>query len=166
MNHLKLNRKILNSKEIIYDEIKFRSTLDKVIYKYLKDNNMEFDYEKTVFTLVELHKYENIKVFSPLSKKSKYWGEITTKPVNITYKPDFIVKSTNNEVPFYVIEGKGYANDVYPYKKKLFLDYLNRNYKGAYFFEVRNKSQILETIDIIKECNGCRGGEGISTLMT
>lgn len=152
----KLNRKVVNSKELLYNKIKFRSTLEKTIYTYLKDMNIDFQYEKTVFTLVELEKNNYIHVFSPLSKKSKYWGKITTKPVNITYKPDFIVKSKNKDIPFFIIEGKGYANDVYPYKKKLFLKYLNENYKGAYFFEVRNKTQLKEAVEIIIEKNNER----------
>jgi hypothetical protein len=50
-----------------------------------------------------------------------------------------------------VIEVKGYANDRYPYQKKLFLKYLEDHHPNSAFFEIHNKKQLKAAIDVIKK---------------
>ena len=53
-----------------------------------------------------------------------------------------------------IIETKGRENDVYPYKKKLFLKFITRlsilKNMRIVFLEPHNHSQIIECINIIK----------------
>jgi hypothetical protein len=50
-----------------------------------------------------------------------------------------------------VVEVKGYSNDRYPYQKKLFFRWLEDNNPNSAFFEIHNKKQLKEAIDIIKK---------------
>ena len=69
----------------------------------------------------------------------------------ITYTPDIYVKYKDLDI---WIECKGFTNDVFPYKKKMFrklLDniYINTGQKSIYF-EIYTKKQLLQAIEIIK----------------
>jgi UDP-N-acetylglucosamine:LPS N-acetylglucosamine transferase len=46
------------------------------------------------------------------------------------------------------VEAKGFANDTFPIKKKMFRKYLEG--KNAMYFEVYSKKQVLQMINIIK----------------
>lgn len=69
---------------------------------------------------------------------------------DITYTPDFILCEEGYVI---IIEVKGNPNDVYPYKKKMFLKLLEEKQENYIFIEVRNKGQVLDIIDFIKEGN-------------
>ena len=81
------------------------------------------------------------------------WGINSYKSTVVRYTPDFIVTVGNplgcEKVVF--IECKGFSNDVYPYKKKLFRDYLDANYPDSIFFEVHNQKQVKQAIKVINE---------------
>ena len=71
---------------------------------------------------------------------------------DITYTPDF--KIVYKDCIAY-IEMKSIENDVFPIKKKLFrmvLEKMKKDnpYNVFLYFELRNKKQLLECIDIIK----------------
>jgi hypothetical protein len=49
------------------------------------------------------------------------------------------------------VEAKGKQNDVYPYKKKLFREWLEENAPHSMFFEIHNQKQLKAAIDVIKK---------------
>lgn len=149
------NKKVRNAKEVVYDNIKFKSTLEERCYKYLQKENVEFKYEPLKFTLVDgftpkIHFYEPIG--RHLDRKVTKNGE-NYKVISITYTPDFIVYYPNI---IGIIEAKGKQTDTYPLKEKLFRKLLeNCTYfdKPVIFFKVKSTRQLGEALQILKDYN-------------
>lgn len=108
-----------------YDGIKFRSKLETYTYKKLKEANINADYE--------MHRYELLPAFSFNNKKYRA----------MTYLPDFVGEN-------FVIECKGFANEAWPLREKLFNYYLYLNNSNTKFYLVRNQKQVDELIDKLK----------------
>lgn len=109
-----------------YDGIRFRSKLETYTYKMLKENHINAEYEK--------HKYELLPAFTYLGKK--------VRPM--TYLPDFVGDT-------FIIECKGYPNDAFPIKKKLFEYYLVSNNINKQYHIVRNQKEVNELINLLKQ---------------
>lgn len=144
-----VNKKVRNASECTYNGMKFRSKLELYCYKYFLDNKLKLEYEAN--TYVVLPGFEtNVDVYLPVKKRNSKVTELclkTRRILPITYTPDFTLQ-VNNKLFF--IETKGKPNDVYPLKRKLFLNYLrNLNHK-CWFFEPHNQQQVRDTYDIIK----------------
>lgn len=92
-----INKKIKGATSVVIDGIKYRSKLESRCAQILKENDILFEYEP--FRIEYLPKFEY--------KGTKYRAAY--------YTPDFVVDNK------YILEIKGYANDVYRYKKKLVL---------------------------------------------
>ena len=75
-----------------------------------------------------------------------YYINNTMKVRAITYTPDFI--DPNGK---WIIEVKGFANDVFPLKWKLFKNYLNQNSVPVpTLYLPKNQTQVKKTIELIK----------------
>lgn len=133
------NKKIKNAKNDVLDGIKFKSRIEKNVYQKLKDYGVTASYEKTTFPL-----QYSFKPTKPLITKNKFkklsknvipvkdlcvYDNRLVKP--ITYTPDFVFDYNGKTI---VIEVKGFANDTFPIKFKLF-------------------RYLLETDELYKECN-------------
>lgn len=132
-----MNKKIRGAEK----GIKFRSRLEEKIYNELKSQKISFAYEPETITLVEGFYPEVPFYLDSMLRK--------TKVRSITYTPDF--KATINGYTVY-IEAKGFANDIYPLKRKLFLKYLNGK-KHHIFAEVHNVRGLKSTIIKINQLN-------------
>ena len=132
-----INKKIKNATVITFNNIKFKSKLECLMYKLLIESNLEVQHEETKIILME--GFYPKKWFS----KSK---EQVKKILNLTYTPDFIIK--HNDYTVY-IEVKGFMSDNYPIKRKLFLNKINDE-KNSIFFEVYTKKDMLHCIEYIK----------------
>lgn len=130
------NKKIINATPTNVGNIKFKSTLEASIYKALIDRGFEPLYELDSFCLIE--------GFKPREYYVRGKGN-SRKFTDITYTPDF--KIQYKELTIY-IEVKGFQNDVYPYKKKLFLRKINNN-PNIIFIETYSKKDLLVSIDSI-----------------
>lgn len=93
------NKKVRNATPTEYDGIKFRSKLEVYTYKKLRESNIYTEYEQ--------NRYEIIPAFTFMGKKIRA----------MTYLPDFVGED-------YILECKGYPNDAFPIKEKLFKYYL------------------------------------------
>jgi len=80
------NQKVRNVKPNIYDNIHFKSKLETYCYQQLQKHNLETNYEKLKFTIVEPFQYNGEKVRA------------------MTFLPDFSGKE-------FIIECKGMMND-------------------------------------------------------
>ena len=151
---MKDKRKI-KSKKLIYKGIKFDSELEIHCYKALEEANIKFTYNEKTFTLKESFR-PTITIINNYYKsgrnKKKRFTKYETKILDelyidkskigsIKYTPDFIIERDNKTI---FIETKGYANESYPYRKKLFISYLEKlkDNKEYTFVELRNKKQI------------------------
>ena len=72
------------------------------------------------------------------------------KLINITYTPDIYFEYRGYKV---IIEMKGFTNDVYPIKVKLFRKYIEQlqDSNNYLLFELYTKQQLLTAIQIIEE---------------
>ena len=123
------NQKIKNATVTTVDNIKFKSKLEAYTYQKLKEANIKVEYEPTKYELLPAFIFNNKKI----------------RP--ITYTPDFI---GNN----FIIECKGYPNEKFPLKLKLFYYYLlNNNINNINYYIVKNKKDIDNLVKQLKDEN-------------
>ena len=131
-----MNKKIKNATVKEYDNIKFKSMLEVSTYKTLIEYGFKPEYEK--------HTYVVWTGFIPNTVRDN-------RPLDsITYTPDFVFTYNNKTI---IIECKGMANDVFPYKFKMFRKYLQTVYINDSFeiWEIFTKKQLLELINNLKK---------------
>lgn len=117
--------KVRNATPNEYDGIKFRSKLETYTYKKLKEANITADYE--------MHRYELLPAFTFNDKKYR----------PMTYLPDFVGKD-------FIIECKGYPNEAWPLREKLFRYYLYSNKLDIDFYVVHTQKEVDELIKKLK----------------
>lgn len=155
-----MNKKVIGARKHLYDNIQFDSKLEISCYQLLKDNNIPFEYGGFKAVLFPKFRLEKVRYFQAMYSKKKLvgYGEYHTKKdekqsfTQVTYTPDFKIEFGKYII---YIETKGNPNDVYPYKRRLFLHMCEQEIKGTdyelFFFEPRNVRQIKESINVIKE---------------
>ncbi len=140
------NKKIKNATICVYDKITFKSKLEVMAYKTLKEAGLNPLYEAKKVIIMQ-----GFKPTIPFYRenKAKQFIQDSQKIRDITYTPDFLVVYKDT-VAF--VEMKGQLNDSYPIKRKMFRRFLEDNYKdsGVLYFEVKNKRELLSVIKIIK----------------
>lgn len=117
--------RVKNATPNIVDDIKFRSKLESYTYKKLKEANIYAEYEQ--------HRYELLPAFDFSGKKIRA----------ITYLPDFVGYN-------FIIECKGYANESWPLREKLFKYYMNRFLPNHRFYLVHTQKEVDAMIDELK----------------
>ena len=123
------NQKIKNATVTTVDNIEFKSKLEAYTYQKLKEANIKVEYEPTKYELLPAFIFNNKKI----------------RP--ITYTPDFI---GNN----FIIECKGYPNEKFPLKLKLFYYYLlNNNINNINYYIVKNKKDVDNLVKQLKDEN-------------
>lgn len=122
------NKKIKNATPIEADGIKFRSKLELYTYKKLKEANIVTEYEQ--------HKYELLPAFVFHGKKIRA----------MTYLPDFVGKG-------FIIECKGFANDAFPLRKKLFEFWLSVHEPETQYHVVRTQKEVDQLVETLKSLN-------------
>ena len=137
------NKKVRNATTKVYKGIKFRSKLELFTYVKLEEAGIAALYEKKKYVLMEGFRFESDAIECN-SKREFVKNE--TKIRDITYTPDFV---DPNEL--WIIEVKGFANDVFPIKWKMFKKHLQDKGNAPMLFLPRNQKQVLETIEMIKE---------------
>ena len=126
---------------------KYKSGLEKSCADLLKEEKIEFDYEKLEYVLVE--KFRHQGVYFKMTPKAKEMKDRTASMIlPIKYTPDFVAKDGS-----WIIETKGYTPSHHDFtmRWKLFLKHLNDQDKPIpMLFICKNKQQIAEAIQIIK----------------
>ena len=125
-----INRKIKGAKEHIKDGVKYRSKLELDAAEIFEKAGINAEYESQSFELLSGFKTEEN-------------GKIKTYR-NWEYTPDFIWRDKK-----IFIEIKGFPNDVYPYKKKMFLKkyIVDGEYKDWKFYELHSKKEIISFVN-------------------
>ena len=118
------NKKVTNATPNTFDGITFKSKLESYCYQRLKENGLVADYEKTTFTILDAFQY------------------LTEKIRPISYTPDFVGGT-------FIIECKGFANDSFPLRWKLFKHFLWRNKLCYDLYVPRTKKDVDDTIEKI-----------------
>lgn len=125
---MKKNQKVRNATPVVADGIKFRSKLEKFCYEKLKEANIFNEYEQYHFELIPAFEYKN----------KKYRA--------ITYKPDFVGDT-------FIIECKGFPNDSWALREKLFNRYLYMNNVEKDFYIVHTQKEVIALIETLKNKN-------------
>lgn len=94
-------------------------------YKKLKEAHIYVKYEQHRYTLLPSFKFADKTIRA------------------ITYLPDFVGKD-------FVVECKGYANESFPLREKLFKFYLTKKMPNTKYFLVKTQKQIDAMIDQLK----------------
>ena len=136
------NKKVQNATAKVYKGIKFRSKLELFTYMKLEDAGIKSLYEKKKYILLQGFHYE-AECYEP--DKRKGYVDNTKKVRDITYTPDFV--DPNGK---WIIEVKGYANDVFPIKWKMFKNHLMQLDDPPVLYLPKNQGQVLQTIELIK----------------
>lgn len=116
---------VKNATPNTFDGIKFRSKLETYTYKKLKEAKIHAEYEQYKFELLPAFIYNNSKVRA------------------ITYLPDFVGEN-------FIIECKGFPNDAFPLKEKLFKYLLLNRLPDKIYYVVHNQKQVDELIEKLK----------------
>ena len=146
------NKKVKHAEEHVYEDIRFKSKLEVDIYKALSAEGFNPEYEKHTIHLTEGSKspIPIYDLYNDRKMKKKVWGLNRYMVRGLKYTPDFVFKVGNTTI---YVEGKGFANDRYPYQKKLFLKWLEKNNPDSVFFEIHNQKHLKSAIEIIKNIN-------------
>ncbi len=141
------NRRVQGATPTDCDGIHLKSKLEEKAYLLLKDAGFKPVYEGRKYVLCDGF-YPTVPFYNQSSKSKKVLADNSKKVLNITYTPDFIFNHKGYTI---IIEMKGYLQDTYRIKCKLFRKLLeNLSDENPLFFEAHNKSQLLQAIDIIK----------------
>jgi len=126
---------------------KYKSGLEKSCADLLREEKIEFDYEKLEYVLVEKFRHEG--VYFKMTPKAKEMKDRTASMIlPIKYTPDFVAKDRS-----WIIETKGYTPSHHDFtmRWKLFLKHLNdQDEPIPMLFICKNKQQVAEAIQIIK----------------
>lgn len=154
------NKKIKNATKEDFEGIPFKSRLEKLVYKTLLEIGINTQYEPVTYEIFKefiptipfytkpykKRKFKNTEVIS------KYALKDMRKVTSITYTPDFVFEYKNKII---VIEVKGFPNEVFPYKFKLFKALLETfEDKDKYeIWEIFSKRQLLECLTNLEKEN-------------
>ena len=135
-------KSMIRSKKASYNGIEFQSLLEKKMYQLLHEQEIPVEYEEHSFTVFDALVYPQA-CYEGTPKKLYNKG---SKVRSITYTPDFV--DPNGK---WIIETKGYANESFPLRWKLFKRHLKENNLAYVLFMPRNKTQCLEVLELIKQ---------------
>jgi hypothetical protein len=134
-------RSSIPAKKTKVDGITFKSKLEALTYRLLKEANVPSEYEQ--------RSYELIEGFKP---KTECWEHRydrfmlrETKISSISYTPDFTCPNGT-----WVIEAKGRANESFPIRWKLFRRHVEQYFPIPVLFLVTNEKDIRMAIERIK----------------
>lgn len=140
------NKKIIGATNKEYKGIKFKSLLEVSVYKTLIQEGFNPLYEVEKFTIFK--GFKPSKLFYNKDKKTRDLKLEMSKVRDITYTPDFTFLYKDTLI---VIEVKGFENDVFPIKKKLFRNLIESLETSIIYFEIFTKKQLLQAISIIRK---------------
>lgn len=157
------NKKIRNATVCQTGNLTFKSQLEKSVYNTLQQLGFNPQYEPETHTLwdgfdpitpfydKESDTQQKKRLGDGDKNKSKILVHKKGKITGIRYTPDFYFKYGKLDV---YIETKGFENDVFYIKKKMFRYFLDKRYNDAgqhsIFFEIYTKKQLLQAIEITK----------------
>ena len=118
--------KVKNATPTQLDGIKFRSKLEAYTYTKLKEAKIPIEYEKHRYMLLPSFIFENKTIRA------------------ITYLPDFVGSN-------FIIECKGYPNDSWALREKLFKYYLVNNLPNYKFYIVHNQKEVDQLVKELKD---------------
>lgn len=140
----KVDKRKIKSKKQVIDGIEFKSKLEAYMYVCLKREKIPTSYEGEVYTLMEGFHFDLESYERQANGKGDMVDRGGKKVRSITYKPDFVGDG-------YVIECKGFANDSFSLRWKLFKKHLIETDSDVLLLKPQKKTECEEAAKIIKE---------------
>ncbi len=142
----KKGKSIVKKKKVKYDGTDFDSYLEAYMYKILKANDISFKYNTISYTLVDGFLFQNNSYERQVNGKGEFKDRGNAKIRPITYKPDFIVGNED-----FIIETKGWSNDTFPMRWKLFKKMIFDENKNSIILKPQTKKECDESLNLILE---------------
>lgn len=147
------NKKVRNAVALEWEGKSFKSKLELYTYQKLLENGINnFKYEEDKFTLLEGFEFNNdsVEVYNRKidGNEMKLYDNTTNIIRPITYLPDYTC--INEDKTGWIIECKGYPNEAFPLKWKMFKDHLVKNGYNVTLYKPSNQQTVLKTIELIK----------------
>lgn len=146
----KENKKIKNATPNEYAGIKFKSYLEKSVYKHLLSYGVTPIYEGKSYCIKEgfvpTVPFYDIRKVRGKSLRKNHLNMIPVSPM--VYTPDFVFDYNGIEV---IIEAKGQENDQFPIRKKLFRAFLETVDYPVVFAEIFTISQLRDFMQTLEE---------------
>ena len=142
------NKRQTNAKKVTYNGVSFRSTIEKDMYKLLKESGIPFAYEERKFEIDEGFFSPNDSYEKFLNGRGKFINRGSKEYKASQYTPDFT--PPKGEPLKWVIEVKGRAFSEFPRTWRLFKKLLVKEKLGTICFVPRNIKDCIETIKIIR----------------
>jgi len=147
MNKPNKKGKIKNATSLESNGLLFKSKLELFTYNALTEAGItDFGYENYKFTLVE--PFESL-CDSYEVKKDKSFETVNRNIRAMTYLPDFT--RINDRGEGWIIECKGYPNESFTLKWKLFKQHLLENDYNVTLYKPNNQQNVLKTIELIRQ---------------
>jgi hypothetical protein len=138
------------TKDFSFKGVAYKSGLEKNMAMLLHEAGIDFEYEPKTFEIVESFKFD----FDCYERQANGKGDMINrgrkKVQGIKYTPDFIGKG-------FIIETKGYSNETFPLRWKLFKKMLTENVGNIApltIYKPQKLSECEEVIKLIKQNNG------------
>ena len=151
------NRKVKNATRLEVDGYRFRSKLEAFTYSKLKENGIhDFAYETIKFVLQPRFTFTGTSMESFEKKdrdtgmKTRGFDEAKNEIREITYLPDFVCIDAEKKTGW-IIEDKGYANDGWANKWKMFKHLLVEEGFNVSLYLPNNQGNVLKAIEDIKK---------------
>lgn len=122
--HHSTNKKVKNATPLTYNKIEFKSKLEVYCYKLFHDNRIPVEYEQVKFQILEPFVYNEEKIRG------------------MVFTPDFV----GND---FIVECKGFMNDAFPLRWKIFKHYLATNKLRYDLYLPRNKQDVEKVVQKI-----------------
>lgn len=143
------NSKIKNARKVEYNGILFDSKLEVFAYTKLLENNInDFKYAEKTFEIIEKFEY-NSDTYE-VKNTTKEFILFNNNVRAIKYTPDF-TRINEETKEGWIIETKGFANESFLNRWKLFKRYLVNNGYNVRLYKPNNQKNVLETINLIKQ---------------
>lgn len=120
------NKKVRNATPLEFNGIQFKSKLEVFCYESLQKNKIPAEYEE--------HKFQILEPFTYNDKKIR----------GMYFTPDFVGDD-------FIIECKGFMNDAFPLRWKIFKYYLYKNNLRYTLYLPRNKKDVAAVVEEIVE---------------
>lgn len=144
-----------SGKSHVFEGITFSSGLELYMWKALKVAGIKAEYESEKFSLM-----------SPFILKNEVWerkangkGDMLKKTdANIRgmmYTPDFIIRKPNGTIHM-IIETKGYANESFPLRWKLFKQVVHTSFPDVVLFKPQKQTECDFTVQRILQLQNDR----------
>lgn len=137
-------RSISKSKKHEYNGKIYKSGLELKMATLLTENGIDFKYESKKFRLTDSFTTSIDCYERQANGKGEFKNRGHRKVLAITYTPDFIGAD-------FIIETKGWANEEFRNKWKMFKQYVTFNDLNVTLFKPQTHKECLEVIEIIKK---------------